>query len=131
MKLYNRVVELGGYDWVTEEKGQWRKMTLPYKLPSSCTNGGFQLKTHYYKYLAYNPLRGADDRAYEIEKHWGKAAPPPDKLEYLSAKGGGIMTRPDGWKHPDHLKVRDDSPANNTPTAGTAGRCIPFSEGDS
>jgi ARID/BRIGHT DNA binding domain len=21
MKLYNRVVELGGYDWVTEEKG--------------------------------------------------------------------------------------------------------------
>lgn len=69
LKLYNRVVELGGYDWVTESKGlgihrdnkltslgEWRKMTIPYNLPPSCTNGGFQLKTHYYKYLAYASL---------------------------------------------------------------------------
>ena len=70
-KLYKNVVALGGYDWVTEEKGthapiprgpgtnapgQWRKMTIPYNLPPSCTNGGFQLKTHYYKYLAYLAL---------------------------------------------------------------------------
>ena len=136
MKLYNRVLELGGYDWVTEEKGmatgtgsglimlgQWRKMTIPYKLPTSCTNGGFQLKTHYYKYLSYLVVaNGSDRRAFEIERHWGKTAPPPDQLEYLSAKGGGIMTRPENWKHPDQLVRRDDSPAN-TPGPLSAARC--------
>ena len=61
-------------------------------------------------------------RAYEIEKHWGKTAPPPEKLEYLSAKGGGIMTRPENWKHPDHYKPRDDSPASNTPGPLSAAR---------
>jgi hypothetical protein len=62
-------------------------------------------------------------RAYEIEKHWGKRAPPPEKLEFLSAKGGGIMTRPENWRHPDTNKPRDDSPAVSTPGALTAGRC--------
>ena len=62
--------------------------------------------------------------AYEIEKHWGKTAPPPDKLEYLSAKGGGIMTRPENWKHPDqYSKLRDNSPATNPVGVITAGRC--------
>jgi chromatin structure-remodeling complex subunit RSC9 len=136
LKLYNKVVELGGYDWVTEEKGvsfapvkllikgQWRKMTIPYKLPPSCTNGGFQLKTHYYKYLAYVVYtEEADFRAYEIEKHWGKTAPPPVQLEFLSAKGGGIMTRPENWKHPDQYKPRDDPPAGHTPGPLSAARC--------
>ena len=49
-----------------------------------------------------------DSRAYEIEKHWGKTAPPPEKLEHLSAKGGGIMTRPENWKHPENAKHRED-----------------------
>ena len=35
MKLYNRVVELGGYDWVTESKG----MTPP-KRNTKLTNEG-------------------------------------------------------------------------------------------
>jgi hypothetical protein len=60
--------------------------------------------------------------AYEIEKHWGKTAPPPEQLEYLSAKGGGIMTRPENWRHPDHLKDHGDSPGN-TPGPLSAARC--------
>jgi hypothetical protein len=67
-------------------------------------------------------LEWAHPRAYEIEKHWGKTAPPPEKLEYLSAKGGGIMTRPENWKHPDQYKTRDDVPATNTPGPLSAAR---------
>src|SRR5437667_7991223 len=63
-----------------------------------------------------------DCRAYEIEKHWGKTAPPPEQLEYLSAKGGGIMTRPDTWKHPDLLKSRYHSPASTGPGPLSAAR---------
>lgn len=53
--------------------------------------------------------------AYEIEKHWGKTAPPPEKLEFLSAKGGGIMTRPENWRHPDILAKSGEAPPPNTP----------------
>jgi hypothetical protein len=64
----------------------------------------------------------ANPSSYEIEKHWGKTAPPPEQLEYLSAKGGGIMTRPENWRHPDHLKDHGDSPAS-TPGPLSAARC--------
>lgn len=32
------------------------------------------------------------------------------------------MTRPENWKHPDHYKPRDDSPASNTPGPLSAAR---------
>jgi chromatin structure-remodeling complex subunit RSC9 len=103
-------------------------MTIPYNLPPSCTNGGFQLKTHYYKYLAYLPLTITVNlnSAFEIEKQWGKTAPPPEHLEFLSAKGGGIMTRPSNWRQPD---PKPDSPSS-TPAPGAAVRRTTRSQRD-
>jgi hypothetical protein len=75
-KLYNTVTKLGGYDKVTEQKGElrrsigwsqrnkscadranansgaWRDIANSYKPPINNSNAGYLLKTIYYKNLA-------------------------------------------------------------------------------
>lgn len=53
-KLYNRVVAEGGYDAVSEVKLAWRKVALDFvPVSSQQIAHAFQLKTVYYKNLAY------------------------------------------------------------------------------
>lgn len=82
LKLYNRVIELGGYDKVSSEKSWWKNLSNHYKLPPM-SNAGYLLKSIYYKNLA----------AWEVEKYWKKTPPSPEHLEFQTAKGGDIMTR--------------------------------------
>ncbi|EMR08240.1 hypothetical protein PNEG_03408 [Pneumocystis murina B123] len=82
LKLYKRVIELGGYDKVSSEKSWWKNLSNHYKLPPM-SNAGYLLKSIYYKNLA----------AWEMEKHWKKTPPAPEHLEFQTAKGGDIMTR--------------------------------------
>lgn len=51
LKLYKRVVELGGYDKVSSEKSWWKNLSNHYKLPPM-SNAGYLLKSIYYKNLA-------------------------------------------------------------------------------
>ncbi|KAF2760289.1 hypothetical protein EJ05DRAFT_474178 [Pseudovirgaria hyperparasitica] len=86
-KLYKRVCEEGGYDRVSDTKGNklaWRKLAAEF-LPgvSSLITQAFLVKTAYYKNLA----------AYEITNFHGKEPPPKEILEDLTAKGGDLMNR--------------------------------------
>ncbi|RPA81232.1 hypothetical protein BJ508DRAFT_414890 [Ascobolus immersus RN42] len=102
LKLYKKILDLGGYDKVTEEKGAWRNLATSYKLTGNTTNAGFLLKTIYYKNLA----------AYEISTHWGKEPPPKEYLEDRSAAGGAIQTR----NFEDYADPSDDSDEEKQPT---------------
>lgn len=99
-KVFNHVVENGGYDKITDEKLAWR--TTAAQLGVYSTNEAavaFSLKTAYYKNLA----------AYEIRAVHNKTPPPPEILEDLTAKGGNLLTRTlENYK-------RDRSTAHNSP----------------
>jgi chromatin structure-remodeling complex subunit RSC9 len=137
LKLYNKVLELGGYDAVTEEKGLLHSCGVSnvrtmeenirylqftcflYKWRISTQNTLLQIpfvRCHLQCKLTY--------RAFEIEKHWGKKPPPPDKLEFLSAKGPGIMSRPENWRHPDVTKALAEAPAGTPQAAVIGGRSL-------
>ncbi|KAF2020868.1 hypothetical protein BU24DRAFT_416536 [Aaosphaeria arxii CBS 175.79] len=87
LRLYKRVCEEGGYDKVSDTKGNklaWRRLAGEF-LPGSphLTTQAFIVKTAYYRNLA----------AYEIQ-HFHKREPPPKEiLEDVSAKGGDLLTR--------------------------------------
>lgn len=84
LHLYKAVVARGGYDKVSDEKLAWRKVTSDLGFGSNnLPAAAFQLKSHYYKYLA----------AYEIKNVHGKEPPPKEILEDLTAKGGQLLTR--------------------------------------
>lgn len=87
LKLYRKILAKGGYDAVSDQGMAWRRIADEYNIPPMSNAGmpGYLLKTIYYKCLA----------AYEIEKHWGKKAPPPELLEQMTARGGAIMKRPE------------------------------------
>ncbi|KAG4305311.1 hypothetical protein PORY_001481 [Pneumocystis oryctolagi] len=74
LKLYNRVIALGGYDKVSAEKSWWKNLSNHYKLPPM-SNAGYLLN------------------AWEMEMHWKRTPPAPEHLEFQTAKGGDIMTR--------------------------------------
>ncbi|KAK3350130.1 hypothetical protein B0T25DRAFT_260242 [Lasiosphaeria hispida] len=83
-KLFNFIVENGGYDKVSEEKLMWRKMCeglglMRHNAPADA----YTLKQIFYKQLA----------AYEIKKVHNKEPPPPEILEFTTAKGGSLLTR--------------------------------------
>ncbi|KAF2171253.1 hypothetical protein M409DRAFT_63608 [Zasmidium cellare ATCC 36951] len=86
-KLYNRVVEEGGYDLVSDTKAKplmWRKFAEEFVGKNQYTAAqAFQIKNVYYKNLC----------AYEISTHWEKEPPPKEILEEVTAKGGNVMTR--------------------------------------
>jgi hypothetical protein len=57
LKLYKRVMRDGGYDKVSDTKSNklaWRRLAVDFLPPNSnIVQLAFQLKTVYYKYLAY------------------------------------------------------------------------------
>jgi chromatin structure-remodeling complex subunit RSC9 len=84
LKLFNMVVERGGYDKVSDEKLAWRKLGTEFNLGTANLPAlAFGLKTIFYKYLA----------AYEISTIHGKEPPPKEILEDQTAKGSGLLTR--------------------------------------
>lgn len=86
-KLYQRVVEEGGYDLCSDTKAKplmWRRLAEEFVGKNQYTAAqAFQVKNVYYKNLC----------AYEISNHWGKEPPPKEILEEMTAKGGNVMTR--------------------------------------
>ena len=84
LKLFNIVVERGGYDAVSDEKLAWRKLGSEFNLGTANLPAlAFSLKTTFYKYLA----------AYEIKTIHGKEPPPKEILEDQTAKGSGLLNR--------------------------------------
>ncbi|CAK7222965.1 hypothetical protein SCUCBS95973_005014 [Sporothrix curviconia] len=84
LKLFKVIVEHGGYDKISEEKLAWRNMVNILELYSNNeASAAYSLKLAYYKNLA----------AYEIQTVHKQEPPPPEILEHLSAKGGGLLTR--------------------------------------
>lgn len=84
LKLFNYIVEHGGYDKVSDEKLMWRKMCeglglMRHNAPADA----YTLKQIFYKNLA----------AYEIKTIHNKEPPPPEILEFTTAKGGSLLTR--------------------------------------
>ncbi|KAM7224162.1 hypothetical protein V8F06_000635 [Rhypophila decipiens] len=83
-KVFNHIVENGGYDKVSDEKLMWRKMCeglglMRHNAPADA----YTLKQIFYKQLA----------AYEIKTVHKKEPPPPEILEFTTAKGGSLLTR--------------------------------------
>ncbi|KAJ4295412.1 Chromatin structure-remodeling complex protein rsc9 [Kalmusia sp. IMI 367209] len=87
LRLYKRVISEGGYDKVSDTKGNklaWRRLAGEF-LPGSphLTTQAFLIKSAYYKNLA----------AYEISTIHKREPPPKEILEDVSAKGGDLLTR--------------------------------------
>ena len=84
LKLFKYIVDHGGYDKVSDEKLMWRKMCeglglMRHNAPADA----YTLKQIFYKNLA----------AYEIKTIHKKEPPPPEILEFTTAKGGSLLTR--------------------------------------
>jgi chromatin structure-remodeling complex subunit RSC9 len=84
LKLFNYIVGHGGYDKVSDEKLMWRKMCeglglMRHNAPADA----YTLKQIFYKNLA----------AYEIKTVHNREPPPPEILEFTTAKGGSLLTR--------------------------------------
>ncbi|RDL37043.1 ARID-like protein [Venustampulla echinocandica] len=112
LKLFNIVMERGGYDKVSDEKLAWRKLGQDFNLGSPNLPAlAFALKSVYYKNLA----------AYEISTVHGKEPPPKEILEDLTAKGGGLLTRtlenykPPSRREPGTLDHSEASGDDGTP----------------
>ncbi|KAH9864175.1 hypothetical protein J1614_010109 [Plenodomus biglobosus] len=108
LRLYKRVIEEGGYDKVSDIKGNklaWRRIAAEF-LPQgpSLTTQAFLIKTTYYKNLA----------AYEITTVHQRDPPPKEILEDVSAKGGDLLTRttdnffPPSSREAERLRTGDD-----------------------
>ena len=83
-KVFNHIVDSGGYDKVSEEKLAWRRMAAELGIYSNNeASTAFSLKEKFYKNLA----------AYEISTVHGKEPPPKDILEDVTAKGASLLTR--------------------------------------
>lgn len=110
LKIFNHVVQSGGYDRITDEKLAWRRVCA--ELGIRATNeaaAAFSLKTAYYKNLA----------AYEIRTVHNQTPPPPEILEETSAKGGSLLTRTlSNFKPKDR---RDTSTQNSPAPSGDDG----------
>lgn len=117
-KLYNRVVEEGGYDLVSDTKAKplmWRRLAEEFIGKNQYTPAqAFQIKNVYYKNLC----------AFEIKTHWGKEPPPKEILEEVTAKGGNVMSRTlENFTRPavreqvnlESGEASDGSPGQNTP----------------
>ncbi|KAM0562787.1 hypothetical protein ACHAPJ_001627 [Fusarium lateritium] len=83
-KVFNHIVESGGYDKVSEEKLAWRRMASELGIYSNNeASTAFSLKEKFYKNLA----------AFEISTVHGKEPPPKDILEDVTAKGAALLSR--------------------------------------
>lgn len=114
LKLFKHIVEHGGYDKVSDEKLMWRKMCeglglMRHNAPADA----YTLKQIFYKNLA----------AYEIKTVHKKEPPPPEILEFTTAKGGGLLTRTlDNFQAKgknDREESEDGTPSRERPVADT------------
>ncbi|KAK5661971.1 hypothetical protein OQA88_10082 [Cercophora sp. LCS_1] len=107
LKLFNYIVQHGGYDKVSEEKLMWRKMCeglglMRHNAPADA----YLLKQIFYRNLA----------AYEIKTVHKKEPPPPEILEGTTAKGGSLLTRTvENFKISKPVSERDESGDDGTP----------------
>src|SRR4051794_8153774 len=124
LQLFNYIVDHGGYDKVSEEKLMWRKMCeglglMRHNAPADA----YTLKQIFYRQLA----------AYEIKTEHGKEPPPPEILEFTTAKGGSLLTRTlenfqarvkaaDKEESGDDGTPSRDRRAEETPTSSRASR---------
>jgi chromatin structure-remodeling complex subunit RSC9 len=123
LKLFKYIVDHGGYDKVSDEKLMWRKMCeglglMRHNAPADA----YTLKQIFYKNLA----------AYEIKTIHNKEPPPPEILEFTTAKGGSLLTRTletfqARTKADREGSTEDGTPsrerrAEETPTSGRASR---------
>lgn len=87
LRLYKKVLAQGGYDIVSDAKGNklaWRKLGQEFNLgTANLPAQAFMLKTAYYRNLA----------AFEISDFHKKEPPPREILEDTSARGGNLLTR--------------------------------------
>ncbi|KAK4677254.1 Chromatin structure-remodeling complex protein rsc9 [Podospora pseudoanserina] len=122
-KLFNYIVQNGGYDKVSDEKLMWRKMCeglglMRHNAPADA----YTLKQIFYKNLA----------AFEIKKIHNKEPPPPEILEFTTAKGGSLLTRTlenfvakgrnDREDSEDGSTPGRERPVAETPASGRASR---------
>lgn len=123
-KLFEYIVQHGGYDKVSDEKLMWRKMCeglglMRHNAPADA----YTLKQIFYKNLA----------AYEIKTVHNKEPPPPEILEFTTAKGGSLLTRTletfqaKAAKAEREGSTEDGTPSRErrveeTPTSGRASR---------
>jgi chromatin structure-remodeling complex subunit RSC9 len=101
LRLYKRVTAEGGYDRMSDTRGNklaWRRLAMEF-LPhtNNMVQFAFQVKTAYYKNLAYVdavavPCLTACS-AYEISTFHKREPPPKEILEDLTAKGGDLLNR--------------------------------------
>ncbi|KAK2074743.1 hypothetical protein P8C59_008926 [Phyllachora maydis] len=130
LKLFNLILENGGYDKVSEEKLKWRQMCDGLGL--SRTNApadAYALKQIFYKNLA----------AWEIKTIHNREPPPPEILEFVTAKGGSLLTRtlenfhargkqpgaPESPRSGDDGTPSRERKADETPSSGRASRELP------
>ncbi|KAK3402119.1 hypothetical protein B0T20DRAFT_493207 [Sordaria brevicollis] len=108
LKLFKHIVEHGGYDKVSDEKLMWRKMCeglglMRHNAPADA----YTLKQIFYKQLA----------AYEIKTVHNKEPPPPEILEFTTAKGGSLLTRTlENFTARSLKGDKDDSGDDGTPS---------------
>ena len=107
LKLFNFIVECGGYDKVSEEKLMWRKMCeglglMRHNAPADA----YTLKQIFYRQLA----------AYEIKTIHKKEPPPPEILEFTTAKGGSLLTRTVDNFHARVKADKEESGDDGTPS---------------
>ncbi|KAI9025860.1 hypothetical protein CLU79DRAFT_833660 [Phycomyces nitens] len=69
LKLYESVLEAGGFDQVTKNRS-WKKVGEIFRFPSTCTNSAYILKGVYIRNLL----------GWEEEKVWNKTWVPPKEL---------------------------------------------------
>lgn len=107
LKTFNFIVENGGYDKVSEEKLMWRKMCeglglMRHNAPADA----YTLKQIFYRQLA----------AYEIKTVHKKEPPPPEILEFTTAKGGSLLTRTVDNFHARVKADKEESGDDGTPS---------------
>lgn len=107
LKLFKYIMQHGGYDKVSDEKLMWRKMCeglglMRHNAPADA----YTLKQIFYKNLA----------AYEIKTIHNKEPPPPEILEFTTAKGGSLLTRTLETFQAKTKADREESAEDGTPS---------------
>ncbi|KAI8378016.1 uncharacterized protein BYT42DRAFT_614646 [Radiomyces spectabilis] len=69
LKIYKTVIEAGGYDKVTQNRG-WKQVGDPFNFPPTCTNSAYVLKSIYTRSLL----------GWEEEHYWKRPWNPPSDL---------------------------------------------------
>ncbi|CAG8568141.1 2618_t:CDS:2 [Ambispora gerdemannii] len=106
-RIYKMVCEAGGCQKVSEERG-WKKITLPFNFPVTCTNSAYVMKNLYIKFL----------EGYEMENFWGKEVPYGGlKVSTTAGSSRKMGEASNGVEHSyvtNKTHMRDNSRVNTT-----------------